>query len=278
MLSKRLVSTATICLLLAAGTAACGDNKDKETAAAPAPTTAATSAASTPTATPTPTPTVAKLDTDKLTAQEIEKQAKDALAAATAVKIVADMKTEEGKLSFNLALDRKGQCQGTMAMPGMGSFDIISDGKQAYIKPDAQVWKTFGGPKGDAIAELFKGRWLTGFQDDAKMKGLTSSCNLADMSKEMMADDTPSTASKGTAGTVNGVKTFSLKEKDENGEESLLHIATEGKFYPVRMEKTTGKETGQVDFTDFDKPLTLQLPSPDNIVDYSKFQTQLKSA
>ncbi|MGW3040538.1 hypothetical protein ACWC9T_10910 [Kitasatospora sp. NPDC001159] len=276
MLSKRLVSTAAVCLLLGAGTAACGDNKDADKAAAPAATTAA--AAATPTATPTPTPTVAKLDTDNLTAQEIEKKAQDALAAATSVKVAGTMATEDGAITIQLGMDSKGQCQGKMGMPGMGSYEIISDGKQYFIKPDAQFWKTFGGPKGDVVAELFKGRYLTGFEGDPKMKSLIDLCNLSVASKQMLKDDGSGAPTKGSAGTVNGVKTFSLKEKDDKGEETLLHIATEGTFYPVRMEKTTGADKGQIDFTDFDKPFTVQLPSPDNVIDYTKFQDKLKSA
>ncbi|MEU4117613.1 hypothetical protein AB0F71_24315 [Kitasatospora sp. NPDC028055] len=275
MLSKRLVSTATICLLLGAGTAACGDNKDSDKAAAPAATTAA--AAATPTATPTPTPTVAKLDTDKLTAQEIEKQARQALAAATSLKIAGKIPTDDGVMTMNMAMDTKGNCQGTMAMPGVGSFELISDGKQSFIKPDTQFWKTFSGPKGDAVAELFKGRYLTGFDGDPKMKPMMDFCKLT-WASDMLQDDAGSTPTKGSAGTVNGVKTFSLKEKDDKGEESLLHIATEGKFYPVRMEKTTGADKGQIDFTDYDKPVTLQIPSPDNVIDYTKFQDKVKGA
>ncbi|MFH8385441.1 hypothetical protein ACH4E7_31630 [Kitasatospora sp. NPDC018058] len=277
MLSKRLVSTAAICLLLGAGTAACGDDKDKSADKAAAPATTA-AAAATPTATPTPTPTVAKLDTDKLTAQEIEKQAKDALANAASLKVAGTMSTEDGAMTIQLAMDRQGQCQGKMGMPGMGSYEIISDGKQYFIKPDAQFWKTFGGPKGEAVAELFKGRYLTGFQDDPKMKSLSELCNLSVASKEMLTDDSSGTPAKGSAGTINGIKTFSLKETDDKGEESLLHVATEGKFYPVRLEKKGGKDAGQIDFTDFDKPFTVQLPSPDNVIDYTKFQDKLKSA
>ncbi|MFD5467824.1 hypothetical protein ACFWIQ_34180 [Kitasatospora sp. NPDC127059] len=272
MLSKRLVSTAAICLLLGAGTAACGDNKDSDKAAAPATTAAA---AATPTA--TATPTVAKLDTDNLTAQEIEKKAKDALAGATSLKIAGKMASDDGEMTIDMVMDSTGQCQGSMAMPGMGSFEIISDGKQYFLKPDTQFWKTFGGPKGDAVAELFKGRYLTGFQNDPKMKDLTDFCKLSDASKQML-DDGSSTPTKGSAGTVNGLKTFSLKEKDDKGEESLLHIATEGKFYPVRLEKTTGSDKGRIDFSDFDKPVTIQAPSADNVIDYTKFQDKVKSA
>ena len=271
MLSNRLASTAAICLLLGAGTAACGDNKASDKAAAPATGAAA---AATPTA--APTPTAAQLDTDKLSAQEIEKKAKDALASATSLRISGKMTSDDGVMTIDMVMDSKGQCRGTMALPGMGSFEMISDGTAYFMKPDAQFWKTFGGSNPAVLAKL-ENRYLTGFQNDPKMKDMTDFCKLADASNQML-DDGSSTPSKGSAGTVNGVKTFSLKEKDDQGEESTLHIATEGKFYPVRLEKTTGKDQGQINFTGFDKPVTVQAPPASSVIDYTKFQDTVKSA
>ncbi|WP_327679665.1 hypothetical protein [Kitasatospora sp. NBC_00458] len=253
MLSKRLAGTAAVCLLLAGGATACGDTVDK--------------AGATP-----------KLDTEKLSAQEIEKAAKDALASATSVKITGDIAMDEGKMTIDLALDTKSQCTGSMSMPGMGKFEIISDGKQSYIKPDKQFWTAIGGKEGEKAAELFKGRYLSGLQD-SDMKDLTEVCNLKEFSSKIVADDSgKSDVTKGEAATINGQKAFSLKVKDRKGEESTIHVATTGKSYPLRVEKKSGTEGGQVDFTDYDKPLTIQAPPADNVIDFAKLQDQLKSA
>ncbi|MFE5580639.1 hypothetical protein [Kitasatospora sp. NPDC056531] len=283
MLSKRLVSTAAICLLLGAGTAACGDNKDKsaDKAAAPA-TAAATTAAATPTATPTPTPTVAPLDTDKLTAQEIEKQAKDALAAATAFKMSGTIADVDGNMDMDLAMDNKGQCKGTMSLPGMGKIEIINDGKASYMKGDSAFWTAIssknGGKDGGKVAELLKGRYLTGFDSDPQMKMMTSFCSLTDFSKQI-TDGKTNKAEKGSPGNINGLKTFSLKVTDDSGELSTLHIATEGKPYPVRIETDSAKDgKTTINLTDFDKPLTVQAPPADNTIDFSKFKDQIKTA
>ncbi|MEU1286513.1 hypothetical protein [Kitasatospora sp. NPDC005856] len=262
MLSKRLVSTAAICLVLAAGTAACGSTKsDGKAGDAKAATTQ-------------------KLDTDKLSAQEISKQAKDALASATSLKMAGTINTGEGTMELNLALDNKSQCTGTMAMPGMGKFEIISDGKTSYVKPDKDFWTNVGGPNGAKAAELFKGRYLTGFENDPSMGSLTSVCNLAEFSKKITEDKSSNEKmEKGAAGNVNGVKTFSLKVTDSDNEVTTLHVATEGKPYPVQIEHTGAKDgNGKIDFSDFDKPLTIQAPSADNTVDFTKFQAQLKGA
>ncbi|MFJ6621099.1 hypothetical protein ACIQOW_26430 [Kitasatospora sp. NPDC091335] len=257
MLSKRLVSTTALCLVLAAGTAACGSSTSDGKAGS-----------------------AQKLDTDKLSAQDISKQAKEALASAGSLKMVGNISSDEGKMELNLTLDNKSQCTGSMSMPGMGKFDIISDGKTSYVKPDTAFWTNMGGPNGAKAAELFKGRYLTGFENDPSMGSLISVCNLAEFSKKITEDKSSSDkVEKGSAGNVNGVKTFSLKSTDSDGETSTIHVATEGKPYPVRIEHTGAKDgNGQIDFTDFDKPLTIQVPPADSTIDFTKFQDQLKTA
>ncbi|MFE4516768.1 hypothetical protein ACFRMQ_21530 [Kitasatospora sp. NPDC056783] len=258
MLSKRLVSTAAICLVLAAGTAACGSSTSDGKGAGSAQ----------------------KLDTGKLSAQDIEKQAKEALASATSLKMSGTVGTDGGAMEMNLALDNKSQCTGTMAMPGMGKFEIISDGKTSYVKPDTAFWTNMGGPNGAKAAELFKGRYLTGFENDPSMGSLTSVCNLAEFTKKIGAETgTNDKVEKGATGTVNGVKTISLKATDSKGEVSTLQVATEGKPYPVQIEHTGSKDNnGKINFSDFDKPLTVQAPPADQTIDFSKFKDQMKAA
>ncbi|MFJ9951336.1 hypothetical protein [Kitasatospora sp. NPDC091207] len=189
------------------------------------------------------------------------------------------MTDDDGRMSIDLAPDTKGWCTGSMGMPGAGTFEIVNDGKQSYVKPDKEFWTAIGGPDGAKAAELFKGRYLAGFESDPEMKNLSSVCNLAELSKKIVEEDgAKSTATEGSAGTVNGAKTFSLKVKDEKGEESTIHVATEGRPYPVRIEKTAGKDTGRMDFTDYDKPLTVQAPPADSVLDFSKFKDQFKTA
>ncbi|MGW4894312.1 hypothetical protein ACWEQL_18875 [Kitasatospora sp. NPDC004240] len=262
MSSKRLLSTAVICLALAAGTTACGD-KGGSTAAG----------------TPAAAPTSAKptLDTEKLTAEEIEQKAKDALASAKSVRIKGEITMEEeGTIKIDVALDTKGQCTGSMTMAGLGSFEMISDGTQTWVKPDESFWN--GIDEKGAAAELFKGRYLSGVNDDPQMKQMASVCNLTEFTKQITEPGSSEKVTKGTAGTVNGLKTFSLNMVDEDGQPGVLHVATEGAFYPVRIEQTGGKEPGKVDFTDYDKPVEVKAPAPENVVDVSKLKSQFPNA
>ncbi|MEE1825180.1 hypothetical protein PUR61_23790, partial [Streptomyces sp. BE20] len=111
-------------------------------------------------------------------------------------------------------------------------FEIISDGKQSYVKPDKEFWTAIAGKEGAKAAALTKGRYLSGLHD-SEMKDLTSVFNRPDFTATIVSDDSgKSEATTGGAATVNGQTAFSLKVKDRKGEESTIHVATEGKFYP----------------------------------------------
>ncbi|WP_316521788.1 hypothetical protein [Kitasatospora brasiliensis] len=263
MLSKRLVSTAAICLLLVGGTAACGSSKSDGKSGDAKGDTKASSAE--------------KLDTDKLSAQEIEKKAKDALATATSLRMAGTIDTGKGAMELDLSMDDKSQCTGTIGMPGMGKFEMISDGKTSYVKPDTAFWTNAGGPNGAKAAEMFKGRYLTGFESDPSMGSLTKMCDLGDFGKKIADGGVSGKTEKGSAGDVNGVKTFSLKTTDAQGESSTLQVATEGKPYPVQIEHSGAKDgNGKIGFSNYDKPLTIQVPPADQTIDFSKFKDQMK--
>ncbi|PBC70786.1 hypothetical protein BX265_5343 [Streptomyces sp. TLI_235] len=268
MLSTRLVRTAAVCAVLAAGATACG-SEGKPAAKAPAAPAPAS-------ASPSPVQT---LDTEKLTAEELSKQAHAAMSALTALKVDGSLTSEGQKITLHLAADKQGNCKGTVSV-GDGQVEVVHNGTGTWIKPDAAFWKKIGSEKGNPkagamAAELFKGRYLTGGQSDSRIQEVASMCDLI---KGITQDNDEGPLTKGAAGTVNGVKTFTLLGTDpEDGAKTTLHIATEGKPYLIRME-AAGKEPGQMDFSDFDKPVTVQAPPADEVIDYSLFQQKLKTA
>ncbi|WP_371493537.1 hypothetical protein OG871_38750 [Kitasatospora sp. NBC_00374] len=265
MLSKRLVATAVACSALIVGASGCGQDK------APAAATASAAASSTSAG------AAGHLDTGKLTAAEIEKQARDAMASLSSVKVAGNLVTDGQKMTLDLATDTKGNCQGKVGIADMGEIEIIHTAGVSYMKPDAAFWKAIGGrgtnPQAGAMAaELFKGRYLTGAKDDPKLAGLAAMCDLV----KAMTDDeeTDPDAVKGAAATVNGVKTFTVVTTDDDGAKTTAYVATDGKPYLVKVTHD-GKEPGEMVFSDFDKPITVQAPPADNVIDYSQFKAKL---
>ncbi|MGK4583534.1 hypothetical protein [Kitasatospora sp. HPMI-4] len=274
MLSKRLVHSAVVCAVLAVGATACGGSKDKSaTPATPAsaPASAASSAGA-----------VSGLAVDTLSGEQIMDKVKAAMSGLAAVKIDGTVVTDDGEMTVHLALDKKKNCAGSVANGGVGKVEILHNEAGTWIKPDDAYWKNIavkeGSPQaGPMLAELFKGRYLTGAQNDENLKGMSD--QICGMLEGLAQDDgIPSKATKGAAGTTNGIKTFSLTVVDDQSGASTLHIATEGQPYIVRMESASASEPGHLDFSDFNKPITVTAPPAENVIDYSVFQQKLKSA
>lgn len=272
MPSKRLVPTAVVCALLALGATACNDDKSGSDTAAAAP---AVSAA--PSKSPVPT-----LAVDTLTGKEIEAKAKAAMTALTSLHVKGQIASKDGKISLDLAADKQGNCTGSVGVGGTGKAEILHTGEKTWMKPDAEFWKAIGTKEGGsakevaAATELFKGRYLLIPADDTE-SGASDFAAMCGLIEALTSDDSAdSKVEKGAAGTTNGFKTFSLTATDADGEKSTLYVATEGKPYLVRMEQTEGSEPGEMNFSDFDKPLTVTAPPADEVIDMSVFTEKVK--
>ncbi|MFD0568031.1 hypothetical protein ACFQ0T_00420 [Kitasatospora gansuensis] len=226
-------------------------------------------------------PAAQGLAVDTLSGADIAKQAQAAMAQLASVKIEGSVSSGGGMTTLQLAADKKGNCAGSVRVPATGQVDLLRTSTQVWLKPDAAFWKSIatqtGGAKAGAMAaELFKGRYLTGGQDDATVKQTASMCDLVDaIAKD---DDSPNTYTKGAMGITNGIKTFTLVATDAEGVKSTMYIATEGKPYLVKVERTDSPGSNHMNLSDFDKPVTVQAPPADTVIDYSAFQDKLKTA
>ncbi|MCX4747449.1 hypothetical protein OG455_18310 [Kitasatospora sp. NBC_01287] len=273
------------CAALALTATACGSSsKHADTAAGAvgsagpvstpaAPSTAPSSAAPTTAApsTPAAAPTPAGPDLSKMTGNQIEKQASDALGKATSLKLDAVGTDSGDSIEMHLSLDTTGDCSGSIAMGSKGSFQILSTPQQTWIQPDAKFWTTMGGAHGAEAAELFKGRWMTGSKDDPDLKSLAESCNLTQFTGDMNQDGDQAT--KTGADTVNGQPTVTLHIKSTDGTSGDMWVAAQGTPYPLKANTTNGK----LAFSNFDQPVVVQAPSADQVIDISKLKA-LQSA
>ncbi|MFI9270258.1 hypothetical protein ACIGXM_06050 [Kitasatospora sp. NPDC052896] len=281
MPSQRLIRTAVICAVLATGATACGGQKDAKSTAgaavAPASASVSASAPASPTASPTPT-----MATDSLTAEQISTQAKTAMSQLSSMKIAGTMTSDGQKMGIDITADKQGDCDGTISIGSTGSIEILHTGSNTWMKPDATFWKSMSvqegySKAGDTMAMLFQGRWLTGGQNDPDLKDVGSMCDL--MNQMTKDDGSKSTVTKGTTGVTDGVPTISLTETDsDDPTPSTAYIATVGQPYLVRIEQSGGDSPGQMDFSAFNQPVTVQAPPADDVIDYSLFQQKVKGA
>ncbi|MFE0463251.1 hypothetical protein ACFW1A_28765 [Kitasatospora sp. NPDC058965] len=277
MSPHRIVTSAVLCALLATGATACGSSTSTTAKAAPSGSAAAVSpTAASPSASASASGTV---DLDSLTAAQVEDAAHAAMASLTSMRVAGSTTSDGQKITFDLTADKAKDCQGTVTIGSMGSIEILHNSTGSWVKPDQAFWKSAAAQQGKPgagamAAELFKGRYLTGGQDDPDMKQMTSMCDVV----EGIANDTSkaTNATKVGPATVNGQKTLGIKDTDDDGTVSTGYVATEGKPYLLRLV-SEGSDGGQLDFTDFDKPLTVQAPPADQVVDFSLFKQKLNS-
>ncbi|WP_431681614.1 hypothetical protein [Kitasatospora sp. KL5] len=190
------------------------------------------------------------------------------MAALSSVRVDGSLTVEEQRVTVHLFADKQGNCIGTLSATGIGNVEIRRTGNRSWIKADEETWRKQV-EKGGATpqqaaraAQLFKDRFITGF--DTQMPQTAAMCNLIE---SMFGDTEEDQVSKGAAGTTNGVKTVSLTSMTD-GEKVVLHVATEGTPYLIRMEQTEG-EPGAMDFSAFDKPFTVEEPPAGQVVDFS---------
>lgn len=224
-------------------------------------------------------------DADGLSARELAEQAKDNLLDAESVHLKltdrsADTRTSKTQpTSMELSMDQDGNCVGSMEMGSDGgSVEIVKQGDEVWMKPDTAFWKSqVPGGEGDAVAELFKNRYIHGSTRDAMLKGMADTCDLDSFQRDIEADSSDAgKLRKGDETTVDGTKVIPLKGVAD-GKQAVLYVTSDS---PHRLVRATQKGDGTdmaLSFSDYGKPVPSKTPSADETVDVGKLQEELQS-
>ncbi|WP_030597543.1 lipoprotein [Streptomyces fulvoviolaceus] len=224
-------------------------------------------------------------DADGLSARELVEQAQDNLLDAESVHLKltdrsADASTSTTQpTSMDLSLDQDGNCVGSMEMGSDGgSVEIVKQGDEVWMKPDTAFWKAqVPGGEGDAVAELFKNRYIHGSTRDAMLKGMADTCDLTSFQQEVDTDSSDAgKLRKGDETTVDGTKVVPLKGVSD-GKQAVLYVTSDS---PHRLVQATQKGDGTdmtLSFSDYGKPVPSKTPSADETVDVGKLQDELQS-
>lgn len=245
----RLFSTAAsgiVAVLLVAG---CGSDS-----------TAGSGAAASSSPAPSPTPTgngVADLSADQILAK-----AKAALAGAESTRIKGS--GGQGQQKFDLDMRYSGaDSTGTFGINGQ-TVELRKVGAAVYLKGSREFYTGIGG---EGAAQLLAGKWLKTPQTDKRFADLAEIADLSKAAEGILDPD--GTITKGGVKTVGGVEAITLISKGKDG--GNLYVATTGEPYPLRIEPSAASgETGSLTFSDFGKPVTVQVPPADQVVDVSK--------
>ncbi|MES5822000.1 hypothetical protein [Streptomyces sp. RG80] len=255
----RRTALAALCITAAAtvGLTGCQSGQDKSDGKA---RTSGSSSASS-------TPSKAKEPFAGLTGAEIADRAVEATTGASSLRMKGDVPDggsdgSGGTIKIDMALNKQGECAGTMSVGGQGKADLIKVGDTVYMKYDEAFLRaqSKGEKKSDVDAgvALLAGKWTKMSAKGEDAKDIASFCDLDTVLGE--ADDADSDASRGKATTVDGTPAITLHERDGK-DRYTLYVATEGKPYLLRVDSASASDPGTLTFSEYDKPVPAQKPS-----------------
>ncbi|MBJ6639014.1 hypothetical protein H4K36_16100 [Streptomyces sp. DHE7-1] len=200
-----------------------------------------------------------------LSGGEIADRALKATTGASSLRMKGDVADDEstGTIGLDMALDKKGECAGTMSMGGQGKADLVKTGSTVYMKYDEAFLRaqSKGESKADtdAAVDMLAGKWTKMAVKGQDAKDIAGFCDLNSVLAG--AGDVSSDATRGKTTTVDGTPAIVLHEKDGK-DRYTLYVATEGKPYLLKVDSASGaKEPVHLSFGDFDQPVPARKPA-----------------
>ncbi|MGW3667728.1 hypothetical protein [Streptomyces sp. NPDC005141] len=199
-----------------------------------------------------------------LSGGEIADRAVKATTGATSLRMKGDVPDDEdgGTIRIDMALDKKGECAGTMNMKGQGKADLIKTGDTVYMKYDEAFLRAQSGgdskAETDGVVDMLAGKWTKMSATGSDAKDIAGFCDLDSVLAD--AEDVNSDATRGKTTTVDGTPAIVLHEKDGK-DRYTLYVATKGKPYLLRVDSTSAEDPGTITFSEYDKPVAADKPA-----------------
>ena len=234
-----------------------------------------------------PVPAAAS-DADGRTAAELAEQAEDNLLDAESVRLTMTDRIAETEgaptepSAMDLALDRDGNCAGTIETGGEGGgrVEIVKRGEEVWMKPDDAFWKAHvPGGEGERVAELLKDRYLHGTTNDPTLKGMADVCDLNEFQREIDTGGSSGDGSltKGEETTRQDTAVVPLTG-EEDGERTTLYVTADAPHRLIEADQRGEGTDVTLTFEDYGKPVPAGTPSPAETVDIGKLEEELLEA
>ncbi|QFQ97955.1 hypothetical protein F9278_19020 [Streptomyces phaeolivaceus] len=198
-----------------------------------------------------------------LTGGEISDKAMKATSGADSLRMKGEIQDESagGKVQMDMAMNRKGDCAGTLSMNGEGEAELIKVGDTIYMKYDEAFLRaqSKGSSKeeADMVVDMLADKWAKTSATAEDSKDLASFCDLDTVLADF--EDVNSDATRGKTTETGGTPAIVLDEKDGK-DRYTLYVATEGKPYLLRVVSKSAKEPGDLAFTDYNEPVPAEAP------------------
>ncbi|MCJ1678958.1 hypothetical protein MTF65_16760 [Streptomyces sp. APSN-46.1] len=208
-------------------------------------------------------------DDDPFPGQSGEQVAEKSLAATRAATSLTMKGTAQAKgtsVWMDIQVSRSGDCKGTATVKGQGSFELIRNAKDVFLKADegftrAQL-KHVPKEQADATVDLMADRWVKFSGTDPLFKELTPLCDLDEL---LGGSGQAEGAKKGKVVEEGGQEALTVSVPYEDGTQEF-YVATHGTPYILRLVQT-GEESGDFSYSGFNKPVDAKAP-PGDVLDF----------
>ncbi|MCU4747305.1 hypothetical protein [Streptomyces sp. G-5] len=200
--------------------------------------------------------------------REMVSRAMDAVTGADSLRLSGTIEESPGQLmEIDMLMDVRGDCAGTVAVAGEGSFELLKRGNELWYQPDTEFWQAV---TGSDMTEL-SGMYLYGTTDNPDAGAMAEMCDLEGFLGNFgdVSGMTSDEVSVGEESTHLNVPVIALHEvpKPGSSRESTLLIATEGEPYLMHMEQTERGTTNAISMSDFDVPVDFDEPAAHLVLD-----------
>ena len=206
-----------------------------------------------------------------LTGGEIANKAVKATTDAESLRMKGEGQDGSGEtVQMDMAMDKKGDCAGTLSMNGEGEAEVVKVGDTIYMKYDEAFVRaqSKGSSKEetDMVVDMLADKWTKTSATAEDSKDIASFCDL----DTMLADfkDVNSDATRGKTAEVDDTPAIVLNEKDGK-DRYTLYVATEGKPYLLRVVSKSADEPSDLTLTDYNKPVPAKAPKG-KVIDLDK--------
>ncbi|WP_354643517.1 hypothetical protein [Kitasatospora camelliae] len=202
---------------------------------------------------------------DRLEPREIVDRSVQALKDGYSARAAGWISDAEQEIAIDLVLDTDADCTGVLSLGEAGSLQLVKSGATLWVKPDALFWAARGTSD---LARQVGDRYLRTTETDPDFADVAALCDLVQFADSIGREG--GTLSRGDRETVGGTPAIAV-ESSGTEDPGRLYVATEGRPYPLRLEKT-GAELGRIDFTEFGVPVPTAVPSPEESVDLDQLR------
>jgi hypothetical protein len=195
-----------------------------------------------------------------LSADQIANKAVADLKAASTVHVTGSVTSSGETVNLDLTLVRAQGCTGSMAVAGTGSFQLTAIGNQVWIKPDQQFWKKEGATA--AVLNVVSGKYMK-VKATSQLGSLSGFCQPSQLAGNFGGPS--SGLVKGTTTTISGQQALQIKQP---GESASLYVSDNATPQILRL---AGGSHGTIDFSDYNKSVTLTPPSAADTLNGAKY-------